>query len=84
MSDYLTASELADLVGCKPNQRTLMIRWLDDSAWIYVVDRSGLPKVALAYRDRKLGISEGKADNKYADAPNLPTFTQQPDFSKAR
>jgi hypothetical protein len=84
MSDYLTASELADLVGCKPNQRTTMIRWLDNNGWIYAVDRSGLAKVARAYRDRKLGISEGKATSKYADAPNRPDFTLQPDFSKAR
>ncbi|WP_430228066.1 DUF4224 domain-containing protein [Paraburkholderia tropica] len=55
MSDYLTASELADLIGCKPNQRTRMINWLADNRWKYVVDRNGIPKVARAFRDLKLG-----------------------------
>jgi len=42
MSDYLTAHELADLVGCKPNQRAAMTRWLDLNHWRFVVDKTGL------------------------------------------
>ncbi|KVM92288.1 DUF4224 domain-containing protein [Burkholderia stagnalis] len=57
MSDYLTAHELADLVSCKPNQRAAMARWLEQNHWRFVIDKSGLPKVARAYRDQKLGLT---------------------------
>jgi hypothetical protein len=77
MSDYLSADELADLVDCKPNQRVKMAAWLDANRWEYVVGSSGLPKVARAYRDRKMGISEGKAQSKYAETPNLQAFAQR-------
>jgi hypothetical protein len=45
MSDYLTAHELGDLVGCKPNRRAAMKAWLEKSAWPFVKDRNGMPKV---------------------------------------
>ncbi|MEM5311506.1 DUF4224 domain-containing protein [Paraburkholderia sp. JHI869] len=51
MSDYLTTSELADLIGCKLNQRTSMINWLSDNRWKFVIDRNGIPKVARVFRD---------------------------------
>lgn len=72
---YLSASELADLIGCKPNQRSRMMAWLDENRWIYVVDVSGLPKVARAYHDRKMGIAEGPAQSKYAEGPDLNAFS---------
>jgi hypothetical protein len=74
MSDYLSASELADLVGCKPNQRTAMVKWLDDKRWKYETDRHGLPKVARAYYNRKMGISDDNIKGKYADTPNLASL----------
>lgn len=74
MSDYLSADELADLVGCKSNQRAAMIHWLSDNSWRYVVDKNGLPKVARAYRDRKLGVTNDKKLEKYDASPNLEAF----------
>lgn len=74
MSDYLTASELADLIGCKSNQRAAMIGWLADNRWKYVVDKNGVPKVARAYRDLKLGLTTDTKTTKYDDAPNLQAF----------
>lgn len=74
MSDRLSASELADLVGCKPNQRCRMAAWLHKNRWKYEIDVTGLPIVARAYHDRKLGIAEDKNQSKYADAPNLQAF----------
>jgi hypothetical protein len=59
MSEYLTSQELADLIGYKPNQRSIMKRWLDEQDWKYVVDRSGFSKAARLFRDQKLGILEG-------------------------
>jgi hypothetical protein len=74
MSDYLTAQELADLVGCKSNQRAAMTHWLEDNRWRFVVDKNGLPKVARAYRDMKLGLSTDTKANKYDAAPNREAF----------
>ncbi|MEM5325218.1 DUF4224 domain-containing protein [Paraburkholderia sp. JHI2823] len=74
MSDYLTTSELADLIGCKPNQRTSMINWLSDNRWKFVIDRNGIPKVARAFRDLKLGLSTDTKATKYDNGPNLQAF----------
>jgi hypothetical protein len=75
MSDYLSAQELAELVGCKPNQRAAMTHWLTDNHWRFVLDKNGLPKVARAYRDRKLGlVNETSTNSKFDAAPNLQAF----------
>jgi len=72
--EHLTATELAALVGCKSNQRAVMARWLDKNHWRYVRDTNGLPKVARAYYDRKMGLSNEKHSPKHADTPNLEAF----------
>lgn len=74
MSDRLSANELAELVGCKPNQRCRMAAWLRKNHWKHEVDGNGLPIVMKAYRDRKLGVTEDKQSTKYADAPNRQAF----------
>ncbi|MDR5764999.1 DUF4224 domain-containing protein [Caballeronia sp. LZ028] len=74
MSEYLSASELADLVGCKPNQRAAMAHWLENNHWRFVIDKNGLPKVARAYRDKKMGLSTETVKAKYDAAPNLEAF----------
>jgi hypothetical protein len=74
MSGHLSASELADLVGCKANQRAKMAAWLDKNHWRYVVDSTGLPKVARAYYNRKMGINDEKQQAKYADTPDFSAF----------
>ncbi|MBI3230983.1 MAG: DUF4224 domain-containing protein [Burkholderiales bacterium] len=75
MSQYLSASDLADLVGCKPNQKSMMIRWLDEKKWIYHLDRHGLPKVLIAYHDKKMGLdNRNHQHEKYAQGPNLNAF----------
>lgn len=72
--NYLTANELADLVECKPNQRSKMITWLNSNRWRFEVGSTGLPRVARAYHDRKMGIIETKAPTKHAEEPNLQAF----------
>lgn len=74
MSDYLSAEELADLVNCKKNQRAVMRGWLEENHWRFVLDKTGLPKVARAYRDKKLGVSDEKTSKKHSDTPNFPAF----------
>lgn len=72
--NYLTATELAELVGCKVNQRHAMQYWLEKNHWKFVVDKTGLPKVARAYHDRKMGVNDDKTKTKYAETPNLQAF----------
>ncbi|MBR8142097.1 DUF4224 domain-containing protein [Burkholderia sp. AU19243] len=84
MSDYLTAEELADLVGCRPNQRSVMSSWLTKNAWPFVVDRSGLPKVLRAYRDRRLGMRVDVVDGSLESTPNLDAFRDQIPTRRAR
>ncbi|GAA5231799.1 DUF4224 domain-containing protein [Verticiella sediminum] len=77
---YLTASELASLVGCKPNQRSMMSRWLDRNRWRWVPGRDGLPRVAREYHDKKLGITDGRHEDqprthrRLASEPNQDAF----------
>ncbi|WP_186198194.1 DUF4224 domain-containing protein [Burkholderia gladioli] len=86
MSAYLTASELADLVGCKPNQRAAMARWLDRNHWRYVTDANGLPKVARAYHDQKLGLTPelASANDGLSAGPDLDAFKTDPPRRRAK
>lgn len=66
---YLTADELAALVGCQPNQVAVMVRWLERERWPYARDRMGFPKVARAYHDQRM---TGKAEaREVAAGPNF-------------
>jgi hypothetical protein len=71
---YLSANELAELVDCKPNQRTRMVTWLRERKWKFEVGSTGLPRVARAYHDRMMGIIDEPKRQKYADEPNLKAF----------
>ena len=73
-SAYLSASELADLIGCKANQRRTIVRWLENNGWPFVIDRNGIPKVARAYHDKKLGIEMEPASTRLDSGPNLDAF----------
>lgn len=73
-SGYLTADELADLVDCRPNQRSIMIAWLQSHHWRFEVARTGVPRVARAYHDLKMGITEGKHRATHTETPNLDAF----------
>lgn len=63
MEDYLSASELASLIGCKPTSIACMRRWLDKNGWPYVENIRGFPKVWRKYHDAQMSgyVSEGKA-----------------------
>jgi hypothetical protein len=73
-SQYLAASELAELVGCKPNQKKIMQDWLINRRWRFELDKSGLPKVARAYHDRKMGINDEYQKQRFEETPNLAAF----------
>ncbi|MBU9133656.1 DUF4224 domain-containing protein [Burkholderia multivorans] len=73
MSAYLTAQELADLVGCELNQRATMARWLDRNGWRYAIDINGLPKAARAFHEQKLGTApeEPAIDSRFSTEPDF-------------
>jgi len=51
-----------------------MKAWLEKSAWPFVMDRNGMPKVSRLCRHRKLGISDDSQpaiDSKAASGPDL-------------
>ena len=73
--NYLTASELAELTGCKSNQRCRMTAWLIKNKWRFEIDSSGVPKVARVYHDRKMGITENIQKDQYDEIPNLQAFS---------
>jgi hypothetical protein len=73
-SAYLTADELADLIGCKPNQRVAMAEWLKKNRWPHVLDRNNFPKVSRAFHDAKMGGTSTKEVIKFADEPNRAAF----------
>jgi hypothetical protein len=77
MSSYLSADELADLIGCKANQRTAMATWLKKNHWAFVVDRNGLPKVSRAFHDAKMGGTSTRDATKYATEPNRAAFDKK-------
>jgi hypothetical protein len=74
---YLSASELAELVGCRPNQKSRMIAWLTQHRWAHVIDVAGHPKVARAYHDKKMGIVDSTMQERYAEGPDLEAFTSR-------
>jgi hypothetical protein len=76
VSEFLSTAELAELVDCKPNQRAIMSRWLDDQSWRYVLDRNGRPKVAREYFNKKMGIHDEPAKSKFATGPDFSRLAQ--------
>jgi hypothetical protein len=73
-SNYLSATELADLIQCRPNQHSKMASWLLKRNWKFEVGSTGLPRVSRAYHDRKMGISDVVTQFKLSDTPNLNAF----------
>ncbi|WP_413815389.1 DUF4224 domain-containing protein [Achromobacter sp.] len=76
MDEYLSASDLAALVGCEANQKAMMARWLTRHGWRYVLDKNGVPRVLRAYRDKKLGVADGQQKAGPTSAPNREAFTR--------
>lgn len=74
---YLSADELAELVDCKPNQRARMVDWLRERKWKFEIASTGLPRVARAYHDRVMGVTDEPKRQKYADEPNLQAFSSR-------
>lgn len=73
MSNYLSAIDLAELVGCRQNSYACMRRWLDKNGWPYAQSRTGMPIVSKAYHDARMA-GEATKGTPAATEPNYAAF----------
>lgn len=73
MNTYLTAAELAELIGCAPNSFACMRRYLARHNWPFEPNIRGFPQVSRAYHHARMHgmITPGAA----------PEPEAEPDFS---
>lgn len=73
MNTYLTAAELAELIGCAPNSFACMRRYLARNNWPFEPNIRGFPQVSRAYHHARMHgtIALGAA----------PEPEMEPDFS---
>jgi hypothetical protein len=70
---YLTADELAELIGCAPTSFACMRRYLERHSWPFEPNLRGFPRVSRAYHDTRMSG---------APAPGAPpAAAAEPDFS---
>lgn len=74
MSTYLTAAELAELIGCAPTSFACMRRYLTKHNWPFEPNIRGFPQVSRAYHQARMHgtIAAGAA----------PETEVEPDFSR--
>lgn len=73
VSGYLSAAELADLVGCAPTSFACMRRYLERNNWPFEPNLRGFPQVSRQYHQARMN---GAAGLPAAQAPQ-----DEPDFS---
>ena len=73
MTRYLTADELAELIGCAPTSFACMRRHLARNSWPFEPNLRGFPQVSREYHDARM------AGNVSADA--TIEHGEEPDFS---
>lgn len=75
MSKYLTAAELAELIGCSPHSFACMRRYLARNNWPFEPNLRGFPQVARDYHDSRMAGSmpAGSATDQ-GDEPDFTMF----------
>ncbi|MDK6077902.1 DUF4224 domain-containing protein [Massilia varians] len=73
MSRYLTAAELAELIGCSPHSFACMKRYLTRNNWPFEPNLRGFPQVSREYHDARMAGSTA--------AGTTPDQGEEPDFS---
>jgi hypothetical protein len=71
--NYLSADELADLIGCEPNSFACMRRYLDRNGWPFEQNLRGFPRVSRAYHDARM--------TGQLASPSQAPLAAEPDFS---
>jgi hypothetical protein len=71
---YLSAIELASLIGCRENSYACMKRWLTKHGWPFAVSISGFPKVARAYHDARMAGTQAAPETQAELEPDFSMF----------
>lgn len=74
MKTYLTAAELAELIGCAPTSFACMRRYLACTKWPYESNIRGFPQVSRAYHHDQM-------HGTLALGTELASEDTEPDFS---
>lgn len=54
VNNYLSAEELAALIGCAPNSFACMRRYLQRNSWPFEPNLRGFPRVSRIYHDARM------------------------------
>lgn len=76
-TNYLTADELAELIGCAPTSFACMRRYLERHQWPFEPNLRGFPRVSRAYHDARMSGTAASGQMPAGDAePDFSMFTQ--------
>lgn len=76
-TNYLTADELAELIGCAPTSFACMRRYLERHSWPFEPNLRGFPRVSRAYHDARMsGIAAPGEPSDAAAEPDFSMFSQ--------
>lgn len=75
MSRYLTAPQLAELIGCSPHSFACMRRYLARNNWPFEPNLRGFPQVSREYHDaRMLGSTPVGTEANQDGEPDFTMF----------
>lgn len=75
-TSYLTAIELAELIGCASTSFACMRRYLERHQWPFEPNLRGFPRVSRAYHDARMSGTAAPGPTSVVEA--------EPDFSMFR
>jgi hypothetical protein len=73
---YMSADELASLIGCRPNSYACMRRWLTRNKWPFETNLRGFPSVSRLYHDARMAGAISGAAPELANEPDFGMFSQ--------
>ena len=75
MNRYLTADELAELIGCAPTSFACMRRYLTRNSWPFEPNIRGFPQVSREYHDARMaGSTPAGTATEPSDEPDFSMF----------
>ena len=75
MSRYMTADELAELIGCAPTSFACMRRHLTRNSWPFEPNLRGFPQVSREYHDTRMsGNTTTDTSVEHDDEPDFSMF----------
>jgi hypothetical protein len=75
MNNYLSAQELATLIGCAPTSFACMRRYLQRNTWPFEPNLRGFPCVSRAYHDARMSGALQQTQATDGVEPDFSMFT---------